>query len=239
VLTVGHGYLIVEGLVLDGQYGRDDVVRVTSAGHFFQLRNSEVRRSSRDLVDMGGPEGVLIEHSVLHHALNPQDGRSDAHGIVAGAVRNLTIRDTEIHTFSGDGIQLDPDRAAPGWGGVLIERVRIWLAPLAEATNGFAAGVVPGENAIDTKAGAHLPQATLTVRDATVHGFRGGLLRNMAAFNLKENVDVTIDGATVADSEIAFRLRGALSHGARVTRSSGTRTTSRTFASRTAPLGAA
>jgi hypothetical protein len=30
----------------------------------------------------------------------------------------------------------------------------------------------------------------------------------MAAFNLKEYVDATVDGVTVSDSEIAFRLRG-------------------------------
>ena len=30
----------------------------------------------------------------------------------------------------------------------------------------------------------------------------------MAAFNFKENVDVTVDAVTVSNSEIAFRLRG-------------------------------
>jgi hypothetical protein len=54
----------------------------------------------------------------------------------------------------------------------------------------------------------------MVIRDSVASGFRGGLLNNMAAFNLKENVDVTADGVTVFDSEIAFRLRGATTGGA-------------------------
>jgi hypothetical protein len=208
VLRVDHPYFIVEGLVLDGQYGAADAVDVNDGANFLTLRNVEVRRSSNDLIDIGSPQGVLIEGSLIHHALNATGGRTDAHGIVAGAVRDLTIRDTEIHTFSGDGIQVDPGRAAPGWDRVTVERCRIWLAPLTTAENGFAAGVVAGENAIDTKANASLTRATLTIRDTVASGYRGGLISNMAAFNLKENVDVTVDGVTVYDSEIAFRLRG-------------------------------
>ena len=214
VLTVGHSYLIVDGLVFDGQYGDDDAVRVTGSGDFLLLRNSEVRRSTKDLIDMGNPEGVVIEGCLLHHALNAADGRTDAHAVAAGAVRNLTIRDTEIHTFSGDGLQVDPGRAAPGWDLVTVERSKIWLAPLPAPENGFAAGAVPGENAIDTKAAATSVRSRLVIRDTIATGFRGGL-RNMAAFNLKEHVDVVVDGVTVFDSEIAFRLRGPAT-GARV-----------------------
>jgi hypothetical protein len=150
----------------------------------------------------------VIESSLLHHALNAAGGRTDAHGIAAGAVRQMTIRDTEIHTFSGDGIQVDPGRSAPGWTDVTVERCRIWLEPLRTAENGFDAGTVPGENAIDTKANAALPRATLLVRDVTAWGFRGGLIANMAAFNLKEHLDATLDRVTVHSSQIAFRLRG-------------------------------
>ena len=208
VLSVGHAYLVVDGLVLDGQYGFDDIVRVTGGGDFFQLRNTEIRRSTRDLIDLVSPEGVVIEGCLLHHALNAAGGRTDAHGVVAGAVRNLTIRDTEIHTFSGDGLQVDPGRAAPGWDTVTVEGSKIWLAPLPEAENGFAAGAVPGENAIDTKQVTTNVRSRLIVRDTIASGFRGGLINNMAAFNIKEHVNATLDGVTVSDSEIAFRLRG-------------------------------
>ena len=209
VLTVSHAYFTVEGLVFDGQYGTSDTIAVGSGGDYLTLRNLEVRRSSRDLIDMAAPRGVLIEDSLIHHALNAVGGRTDAHGIAAGAVQDLVIRNTEIHTFSGDGIQVDPGRAAPGWDRVTIEGTRIWLAPLPAPENGFAAGTVPGENAVDTKASASLRRSRLVIRDTAAWGFRGGLLRNMAAFNLKENVDAIVDGVTVHDSEIAFRLRGA------------------------------
>lgn len=209
VLTIGHAYVTVQGLVLDGQYGSDDIVRVSSNGHGFTMRDSEVRRTSRDAIDMGAPHDVLIEESLVHRALNAAGGRTDAHGIVAGAVRRLTIRNTEIHTFSGDGVQVDPGRSAPGWSDVLIEGCVIWLAPLAAPENGFAAGIVPGENALDTKAAAELPRAQITVRDTVAFGYRGGLIGSMAAFNLKEHINAVLDRVTVYDSEIAFRLRGA------------------------------
>ena len=117
VLTVVHAHFAVEGLVLDGQYGTNDLVRVDWGGHYFRLSNSELRRTSRDLVDMLSVDGVVIENSLLHHALNWQGGRQDAHGIVGAAVRDLVVRDCEIHTFSGDGLQFDPARIAPGWAG--------------------------------------------------------------------------------------------------------------------------
>ncbi|MGQ0734192.1 MAG: hypothetical protein ACT4QD_11100, partial [Acidobacteriota bacterium] len=211
VLLVQHPHITVEGLVLDGQYGASDTVSVRTSAHHLTLRNVEVHRSSRDLIDMDGPRGVLIEGSLLHHALNATGGRTDAHGVAAGPVVDLTIRDTEIHTFSGDGFQVDPGRAAPGWNRVTLERCHLWLAPLPTAENGFAAGVVPGENAIDTKAAAALPRATLTIVDTIASGFRDGLISNMAAFNLKENVEVAVDGVTVFDSDIAFRVRGPTS----------------------------
>lgn len=208
VLTVNHAYLTVEGLVLDGQYGMSDLVRVESPGSGFTLRKSEVRRTSHDGIDMSAPQDVLIEDTLVHHALNAAGGRTDAHGIVAGGVRRLTIRNTEIHTFSGDAFQVDPGRTVAGWTDVVIEGCRFWLAPLPAPENGFPIGTVPGENAVDTKAAGSAPRARLTIRNTDAHGFRGGLIRNMAAFNLKENIDVTIDGATVYNSEIAFRMRG-------------------------------
>jgi hypothetical protein len=213
VLTVGHPHITVERLLLDGQYGGDDLARIGSAAHYFTLRDSELRRTSFDAIDIGAAADVLIEASLIHHALNATGGRRDAHAIVAGGVRRLRIRDTEMHTFSGDGFQIDPGRAPNGWSDVTIEGCRIWLTPLPDAENGFPAGTVPGENAVDTKASRSAPRATLTIRNTVASGFRGGLIGNMAAFNLKENVDVVLDGITVYDSEIAFRTRGPRAQG--------------------------
>jgi hypothetical protein len=213
VFNVSHAYLTVEGVVFDGQYGLADTVKVSGAASYLTLRNVEVRRSTYDLVDMAAPRGVVIEDSLIHHALNAAGGRTDAHGIVAGAVQDLVVRNTEIHTFSGDAFQLDPGRNLPGWNHVTVEGCRFWLAPLPAAENGFAAGTVPGENAIDTKTNAAAPRAALTIRDTVAYGFRSGLIGNMAAFNLKENVDAMVDGVTVYDSEIGFRTRGPGSNG--------------------------
>jgi hypothetical protein len=211
VLQVHHEYFAVDGFVLDGQYGPRDTVQIYARGNGFTLRNSEVRRSGRDCVDMLNPDDVTIEGSLIHHCLNPRNGRTDAHGVSAGGqgrLLNLTIRDTEIHTFSGDAIQVDPNRAPPGWDNLLIERCRLWLAPLTEDANGFPAGTVPGENAVDTKVYHKAPRARVVIRDTQAWGFRNGMIHNMAAFNIKENVDALIDGVTVWDSAIAFRLRG-------------------------------
>jgi hypothetical protein len=209
VFSVSHAYVSVDGIVFDGQYAVGRPLDVNSGGDGFSLVNSEVRRSSRDCVALhGGLNDVLIDHSLIHHCLNAANGGTDAHGIVAGAVRNVTLRDTEIHTFSGDGFQADPGRSPAGWGGVTIENSKIWLAPLPQATNGFPAGAVTGENAVDTKVAASAPRARLVIRNSEFSGFRHGRITNQAALNLKENVDVTVNRVTVSDSEIAFRNRG-------------------------------
>ena len=207
VVTVGHPYISVDSLVVDGQFGLDDLVRVGSTATRFTLRNSEVRRTSRDGIDIGAATDVTIDGSLIHDTLNATGGRTDAHGVVAGAARRLTIRNTQIHTFSGDAFQIDPGRASPGWGDVVIDGCHFWLQPLPAPTNGFAAGTVPGENAIDTKSGATFPRATITIRNSEFSGFRAGLITNMAALNIKENVDAVVDRVTIHSSEIAMRLR--------------------------------
>jgi hypothetical protein len=207
VLTIDHAHQVFEGLIFDAQYAAADAVKVRSAAHYLILRQLEVRRSTRDCIDIGSPHDVLIERALVHHCLNAAEGRTDAHAVVAGAIQNLTIRDSEFHTFSGDGLQLDPARAAPGWNHVTIERCLFWLAPLGEPENGFAVGTVPGENAIDTKTTTS-GRGSITIRDTVARGFRGPLVRHMAAFNLKERVHAVLDRVTVTDSEIAFRLRG-------------------------------
>ena len=217
VLTLQHPWWRIEGIAIDGQYGADDAVRISGGAQFTTLSGVEVRRAGRDCVDLSsGADDVTIESSTIHHCLNSADGRSDAHGIVAGAVRRLTIRSTEIHTFSGDAFQVDPGRSSRGWDEVTIQGSHFWLEPLPQAENGFPAGVTPGENGIDTKVYADGPRARLRVTDTIFHGFRDGLISNMAALNLKERVDATIDAVTVYDSEIAFRLRGPETTGALV-----------------------
>ena len=211
VLQIDHSFVTLDNVVVDGAYGPRTALKIATGVQSAVLRRVEVRRSSRDCVDIAAAINVLVEDSLIHHCLNPTRGRTDAHGLVAGAVRGLTVRGTEIHSFSGDAIQLNRTgtAVAAGWDEVLIERCRFWLAPLASAENGFPAGTVTGENALDTKVAPGSPRATITIRHTQASGFGGGLIRVQAAFNLKENIDAIVDGVTVWDSEVAFRVRGS------------------------------
>jgi hypothetical protein len=209
VLDVAHAHHHFIGLIFDGQYGAADTVKIRDAAEGTLLRAVEVLHSSRDCVDVGSTTDVLIEDSLIHHCLYyVGDVRDDAHGVVARAARRLVIRRTEIHTFSGDAVQLDPTRSAPGWDDITIEGCLFWLAPLAAPENGLPAGLRTGENAVDTKTWSGDLRGRLVIRDTVAWGFRDSI-SYMAAFNLKEKVDVLADGVTVFDSEIAFRTRGA------------------------------
>ena len=227
VFDIQHADIELQNVIVDGGFGAADALKVRTAADRFVLRGVEVRRSGHDCIDLEAPRDVTITDSVIHDCLRTADPdcpeepcapvvrcddnncRRDAHGIAAGAVQRLRIINTKIHTFSGDAVQVDADRGQPAWDEVTIAGCEFRLAPLDADVGGFAAGVVPGENAVDTKTPVvDGPPSRLTLRDTIASGFGGGLVRN-AAFNLKENVAVDIDGVTVYDSQIAFRIRGA------------------------------
>jgi hypothetical protein len=209
LLRVAHPYCVIDGFIFDAQYANDDCVKIDTGAHYTLLKNCEVRRTSKDGIDIDVTEHVTIDNCCVHHCLNAQGGRTDAHAMVGVAVRDLTIRNTRAYSFSGDAFQTDPSRKQPGWDRVLIENCIFWLEPLPQKENGFEAGTVPGENALDTKVWEECPfRAKVTIRNTIASGFRAGLIDNMAAFNLKEKIDAVLDGVTVTDSEIAFRVRG-------------------------------
>lgn len=210
-LHISHRYLVIEGLTFDGLYQGIIPVRVETAADFLILRNIEVRRARGSLIHVENSTGVLIEDSLVHRALDAGSRRADAHGILARDVGDLTIRNTEIHTVSGNGVHLD---ATDSTASVVLERCRIWAEPLASAENGFKAGAVPGSNAVGTQARADTERSTLVVRDTTVRGYRRGLRPDLAAFNVEQNVAATLDGVTVHDVDVAFRVRGPDASGA-------------------------
>jgi hypothetical protein len=160
---------------------------------------------------------VVIENCRIHHLLNGtfQD-QQDAHGIT-GRWGAVTIRNCDIAYTSGDSIQFDPDRASQGK--ILVEDCHLWTGPLPAAAAGFLAGERPGENAIDTKTRPDGERCQLTVLNCYLHGWnQPAQIGNVAALNLKENVDAEIRNCVFADNEIAFRVRGPGSRGgARVT----------------------
>jgi hypothetical protein len=206
VLSVDHAHHHFSQLIFSGQYGESDLIKVQTAADGWMLHDSEVKESSRDCIDIVSPSNIIIRESTIHHCLNATGGRTDAHGIVGASVRGFLIKKTKIHSFSGDAFQIDPGRSDPGWDNVVIEGSEFWLEPLPESVNGFSAGVVPGENAVDTKVRAGY-RPKMTIKDSSFWGYKDGLISNMSALNLKQSVDVIVDAVTIYDSEIAFRLR--------------------------------
>jgi hypothetical protein len=212
VLQVDHPFWKFENIVFDGQFGGSDTIDINDDAHHTELVGVTVQNSGRDCIDMGSPADVSITESTIHSCLwfdADEEERRDAHGITGGAVQNLSIIDTVIHTFSGDAIQFDPGREAPGWNNILIQGCSLYLEPLEEAVNGFEAGQTTGENAIDTKTWAEAERASLIIEDTKVWGFQNGLdIDNQAAFLIKEGVDATFRRVLVRDSEIGFRVSG-------------------------------
>ena len=207
-VTLSHPGHVLDGLVLDGSYGPAAVLRIEDAASDTRVTGVEVLQGGRSCVELGAPENVAFEESVIHHCLWWEDGAEDAHGIVAGAAIGLSLSGVEIHTFSGSGLLLDPNRDPAGWDALTVEDSTFWLAPLSTAENGFPAGVVPGKNAIETRVAEDGGRPSVFVARTTAHGFSNGSADVTAAFYWKESVDVTMDRITVYDSAVAMRVRG-------------------------------
>jgi len=218
ILNIDHRYYTFDGLIMDGQFGSDDVVEINGNGDYTYLRNCEIRNGVKDGIDLSDADNAIIENCQIHHMLaGSYTNQQDAHGIVATGEKNLTIRGCNIYYVSGDCFQTDPNRGLPLWDNVMIEDCKLWTGPLPSGAAGWNAGEIPGENAVDTKINEdsvntnYRPQ--ITIRNVEAHGFVPGYINNRAAFNIKEKVECKISNVKVYDSEIAFRLRGPGSAG--------------------------
>jgi hypothetical protein len=180
--------------------------RVKISADNVTLRNCEIRNATGNGVGAFG-KNVTIENCKIHHLLNSNfKDQKDAHG-VTGGWNNLTVRNCEIYYVSGDSVQIDPDRRTRGH--VLIEDCAFWTGPLPEDAGAFKKGERPGENGVDTKTIPMGDTSTMVIRNCYFYGWKQpGQIGNMAALNLKENVDVTVENCLFRDNEIAFRLRG-------------------------------
>ena len=222
LLTVAHPHIHVRQLIFDGQFAAHDLVRVFSTGDYFRFQHNLVRNGRKDGIDLGNAAtlvdanfdylvGVSITESEFKNFLNKDifGHRIDAHGIVAGGVIDFEISNTAVAMVSGDALQL----ANGNWDNVLVDSVQFHNGlideQLAEQT-GFAVGINPGENAIDTKQDRSLPvRSRLKVVNSKFSGWRGDLINNAAALNLKEQVSVQINACEFMNNEIALRLRGS------------------------------
>lgn len=195
-----------ENYLVDGRWVKRNLVKINSDKVI--LRNCEIRNGRHNAVTVYSND-VLIENCRIHHLLaGTFDEQDDAHGIT-GRPGKLTIRNCEIYLVSGDGLQFDPGRGP--WGEVLVENCTFWTGPLAAGEAGFRKGQVPGENAVDTKQLAKNPRSRITLRRCLFYGWKNGPISNMAALNLKENVQARIEDCLFRDNEISFRLRGGTS----------------------------
>ena len=157
-------------------------------------------------------KNAVIENCRIHHLLHSTfKDQHDAHG-VTGRWNNVTIRNCEIFYVSGDCVQFDPDRKSTGR--VLIENCTFWTGPRPADAAGFKKGERPGENAFDSKTPPRGPRCDLIIRNCLMHGFnQPGQIGLMAALNIKENVQATIENCLFRDNEVAFRLRGPTGRG--------------------------
>ena len=195
---------VYENILVDGQWSDSTLVKIVADD--VTLRNCEIRNGKHNAVVVAG-KNVVIESCKIHHSLaGTFKNQMDSHGIT-GQPMNLVIRNCDIGMVSGDAIQFDPGRGE--WDDVLVENCTLWTGPLEKDSAGFKSGERPGENAIDTKQRMSNPRSRMTIRNCLFHGWRQpGQVSNLAALNLKNHVQVTIENCLFRDNEICFRLRG-------------------------------
>lgn len=195
---------VYENFLVDGNGAGGNLVKITADN--VTLRHCEIRNGSGNGVGVFATN-VVIEGCRIHHMLaSTFKEQHDAHGIT-GRWGNVVIRNCDIGLISGDCIQFDPDRKSNGT--VTIERCHLWTGPLPAAAAGFKAGERPGENAVDTKVRLDGARCVLKISRCVMHGWnQPAQISNIAALNLKENVDVTVSECALYDNEIAFRVRG-------------------------------
>lgn len=195
---------VYENYLVDGDWTGSTLVKIEADD--VTLRRCEIRNGTHNAVVVYA-KNVLIESCRIHHALaGAFADQHDAHGIT-GRPMKLVVRNCDIGLVSGDCLQFDPGRGA--WDDVLIERCNLWTAPLPEDAAGFRKGERPGENAVDTKQQVANPRSRLTIRDCLLYGWnQPGQISNLAALNLKDHIEATVQGCVLRDNEIAFRVRG-------------------------------
>lgn len=205
---------VYENYRLDGGGRGGNLVKITADD--VTLRHCEIFGGTLNAVGVFGTR-VLIENCRIHHMLaGSYQEQKDSHGI-SGRWGDVTIRNCDISYTSGDSVQFDPDRRSRGT--VTIERCTFWTAPLEADAGGFHRGERPGENAVDTKTMPDGDRSRLIIRDCYFHGWnQPAQIDNVAALNIKEQVEAVVERCVFRDCENALRVRGPGSRGdARVT----------------------
>lgn len=205
---------VYENYLVDGEWSASVLVRITADDVI--LRNCEIRRGRHNALEVYAKHVVIESCRIQQMLAGTFEQQKDAHG-VTGCPTGLVIRNCDIGLVSGDAVQFDPDRGA--WDDVLIERCTLWTGPLPEDAADFRKGERPGENALDTKQLASNPRSRITIDNCLMHGWnQPGQISNMAALNLKNNVEAVVRSCVLRNNEICFRVRGGTAEygGARV-----------------------
>ena len=216
-ISITGDWVTINGVDVDHRKDDSDAIRVRSA-RSVSFRNMEIRNGTRDAFDVDKADGLVIEDVEIHHFLNGSFGsEDDSHGLAITDTSGVALRRANIHHVSGDSVQVDPNRTPGGIStNILLEDSVFWTAPLTQTFNaGWPAGASPGENALDTKVLKSGYQSEIrmqiTLRNIIAYGWTAvPEISNRAVFNLKEKINAKLDRVTVYDSEIAFRVRGAL-----------------------------
>lgn len=195
---------VYENYLIDGEWADSTLVKINADN--VTLKNCEIRHGTHNAVTVYA-KNITIESCKIHHVLSGTfNEQHDAHGIT-GRPQGLVIRNCDIGLTSGDSIQFDPGRGE--WDNVLIEHCTLWTGPLPADAAGFKKGERPGENAVDTKQQTSHPRSKLTIRACLLRGWnQPGQIGNMAALNLKNHVQATVQNCIFRDNEICFRIRG-------------------------------
>jgi len=187
-------------------------VRVQNGINFI-YRRSELQNGILDGLDIRNFVGVHLEDLHVHHFLRDSytgvgATNPDAHGIALRNVQNLTTAVAiQINQVSGDSLQIDPNRDGSDNIDFTGSVNTWWTGALTTDFNaGWVTGNVPGENAFDSKVQTGT-RMSVSIADLTCYGWEGGI-PNMAALNVKEGTDFTLDGFTCYDSNWACRFRG-------------------------------
>ena len=193
-----------ENYLVDSRGAGGNRVKITADD--VVVRNCEIRNATGNGIGVFG-RNVEIENCKIHHLLNGSYlNQNDAHGIT-GRPQKLVVRNCEIYYVSGDCLQFDPARDP--WDDVLVENCTLWTGPLPADALGFKQGERPGENAFDSKTRGDGRRARITFRNCLFHGWnQPGQVSMLAALNLKESVDATIENCVFRDNQVCFRLRG-------------------------------
>jgi len=120
------------------------------------LRNSQILHQRGDCLVINS-DNVLVENTEIGYCLGGTfHNQNDAHVIQLDHMKNVVLRNLDLHHGSGDCVQVGSDicdyaQVDRQWDNVLLEHSRLWTGPLPEDMPGFLEGQIPGENGFDTK----------------------------------------------------------------------------------------